>query len=293
MIDDIKGVTKINLYLTTRCKYKCEYCTLYDNNIDHPDFDYTAWKIFLSKIDKAEIHIYGGEPFEHPDLYNIINFLSDHAQVNVLSNGFHNIDKYLDLDFKLLLSYHPQVPFSTFLKTVKKYKSIISRISYMFNGGQNRIQEFLTFKKVYEKYFDVILCPIVNEGIGNSPAVDELYQYKDKINKLEKSKDYHFVKHQNGSTFDNQVKYGMFIIKDQVVCDITDTTLEVYNNLLYRCASALHYNIGVGNSGGVPIEQVEEFREKIIKNKNLCDYKKCSVFDNKYIRNLNGKEIKT
>ena len=284
LTDDEPGVIKINFYMTPKCKYKCEYCTLYDNKLSHPDFDKDGWYTMLDNIPKAEIHIYGGEPIEHPEIYSIIKVLSEHKNVlnvNVLSNGsVIKKEKLKGLDVNILLSYHPHIKFKTFLKTVHNLEEYITRISYMYTGDSSiRTHEYKLFTRMFD--FDTIFCPIVYDGKDNSPSLVELQKYPDFIQYLKDEKEYHFKEIKGSSTFKRQIEYGMYSVKDEVNCSINDTTIEVYNNHIFRCASALHYNIKIENfTLGIPVKDYIKFNKEL---SHKCDYKKCSVFDHKYI----------
>jgi len=282
MIDD-DGIYKINLYITPKCKLKCEYCTLYDNTLNTPEFNYQEWDKLLKYLDKVDIHIYGGEPLESENIYEVLDFLTNHKNVNstsILSNWLgltHKIKKY---NVNLLLSYHPKIEFYKFVKIVNEYKDQIVRISYMFGGdSERRFTEFKLLDSMYE--FDTIFCPILYFGKDHSESIKMLRSHRDMLDKLIESKNYHFIEAYEGdTTFHLQEKFGMFQTFKEGIreCSITKYMIEIYNNKIYKCTSELHYNIGTSREGGEDFSKIED-----LINERSCNVKNCAVFDHKYI----------
>ena len=82
---------ELDLHITNRCNLRCRHCVYKSGDLEMPDFPYAALKWlanYLQKLGIKEIHITGGEPLLHPDLFSIIQFLSVNGfTVKMQSNG--------------------------------------------------------------------------------------------------------------------------------------------------------------------------------------------------------------
>jgi len=82
---------ELDLHVTNRCNLKCRHCVYKSGDREMPDFPYTTLKSLICdfrKLNIEEIHITGGEPLLHPDIYSMIQFLSTNGFiVKMQSNG--------------------------------------------------------------------------------------------------------------------------------------------------------------------------------------------------------------
>jgi hypothetical protein len=212
--DDVAGVTKINFYVTTKCKYECRYCVLYDNTIEHPTFDKDGWTKLLANFANVEIHMYGGEPFESDEIYDIIKFFNTQKNIsscNVLTNGSEiDVEKLQGLRVNILLSYHPEtVKFSVFCEMIEYLGPFVTRLSYMFTGHtKTKLTEYKIFKKLYKHRIDILFCPIMEDNVGKSKSIDMVQLTPNLIKELADDKEYYFRYDKNGiSTFDMWVRH--------------------------------------------------------------------------------------
>lgn len=80
----------VSIDITHRCSKQCGFC--YNRSIPTGDTEWTASEVVAFAMDcirhgvKA-ISLGGGEPFEHPEIFKIIEALYPHAYVTVTSNG--------------------------------------------------------------------------------------------------------------------------------------------------------------------------------------------------------------
>ncbi len=85
----------ISIDITHRCSKACTFC--YNRSNPTGETDWTASEVVSFAMDcirndvKA-ISLGGGEPFEHPDIFEIIEALYPHAYVTVTSNGLPLLD---------------------------------------------------------------------------------------------------------------------------------------------------------------------------------------------------------
>ena len=87
---------KVNLHITDKCNFTCAHCF---GKFAPTDLRFEDWKKVIDNICKdssvVAINIAGGEPFLHPDLERIVNYIKDEKQkvISIVTNGF-----FLDTD---------------------------------------------------------------------------------------------------------------------------------------------------------------------------------------------------
>lgn len=87
---------KVNLHITDKCNFNCAHCF---GKFSPTDLRFEDWKKVVDNICKdssvVAINIAGGEPFLHPNLERIINYIKDEKQkvISIVTNGF-----FLDTD---------------------------------------------------------------------------------------------------------------------------------------------------------------------------------------------------
>lgn len=87
---------KVNLHITDKCNFNCAHCF---GKFSPTDLRFEDWKKVIDNICQdgfvVAINIAGGEPFLHPDLERIVNYIKDEKQkvISIVTNGF-----FLDTD---------------------------------------------------------------------------------------------------------------------------------------------------------------------------------------------------
>ena len=80
---------KLRIYyeITSACNLQCPYCFEQNYSIDHLKFE--ELKNFHSIVSDAvsDVVVTGGEPFLHPEIYQIIEYLSAVSPVTITTNG--------------------------------------------------------------------------------------------------------------------------------------------------------------------------------------------------------------
>jgi len=172
---------KINIewLLTEKCNYTCEYCALYNNKIE-PELNTKKIFRFLKNIkflqikNSFEFFIFGGEPFLHPKIDQILSILKK-LKINyaIQTNGslYEKIIKLNNIyDFKFKISIHPTQINKNYLNNLKKIISNtknLESIDFMFVENSN-LKIYFEIKKYFN---NTILCPISNflvEGFDES-----------------------------------------------------------------------------------------------------------------------------
>jgi pyruvate-formate lyase-activating enzyme len=155
--------------LTLKCNYHCFYCKLPKIKEETNE---EKLKKFMDSLDKnIELFCFGGEPFLHPKVKFIINYLNEIKQPFVFqSNGSEvSVNKIFNQklsNFNLQISIHPtEVSLDQALKNIKK----LSLASKMFNINLRRIdvmyigKESIKYYKKLTKIFprlNIYLIPI-------------------------------------------------------------------------------------------------------------------------------------
>lgn len=90
----LRSPTYLNLELTDRCNWKCEFCSVSGKNETSNKCVYQPLKKFKDIIDELrnaevfEINMFGGEPFIHPNIVEITEYLYDcDFEIGFVSNG--------------------------------------------------------------------------------------------------------------------------------------------------------------------------------------------------------------
>lgn len=90
----LRSPAYLNLELTDRCNWKCEFCSAVGKDETNNKHSYHSFKKFkdianeLRKAEVFEINMFGGEPFLHPNIGEITKYLYDSGfEITFVSNG--------------------------------------------------------------------------------------------------------------------------------------------------------------------------------------------------------------
>jgi radical SAM protein with 4Fe4S-binding SPASM domain len=103
---DVLGDFYIQWHITNKCNLRCEHCYqedyTTDNELSFEEFKIIADKVFttLHKWNKlGDFSITGGEPFLHPQIFeilNIVNSSNDVSRLDILTNGTFITQEIID-----------------------------------------------------------------------------------------------------------------------------------------------------------------------------------------------------
>ena len=141
---DPKIIT-VTWFIGKRCNYDCSYCPSYVHDNYSPHVDKHNCLNFIDQLEKHAIHqckklkvsITGGEPFVHPQFFEILDYLKkvkSLTQLTVTTNGSLPLETYqksADYLSNLTVSLHLEQPKEVIDNTVEKILSL-NRIPNLF-----------------------------------------------------------------------------------------------------------------------------------------------------------------
>lgn len=235
--------------VTMKCNYNCAYCTTLDKTIKNaPKEKLLDFQKSLNVLyPDIEIFVFGGEPFLHPDIKEIIkNFKNLNQQFVIQTNASTqsvNIMKDINTDININISIHPedtsidQVLEALFIISNNKFINI-KNIDIMYVG------------KLSLKYYTEIKKLNIKTSLNVLPVSDFTEgKYKEHLiefNKLKQSsisKFISFEKLKKLDPFTNILKDRSFIWEDMHVNGkITTGRPCMYKNkyFLYSADLKLH-----------------------------------------------------
>lgn len=172
--------------VTMKCNYQCTYCTNLDKTI-RPVMDRETVREFVRGLGEqhpgAEIFVFGGEPFLHPDIRWIIRCFNEFkvpfvVQTNYSKYSVEVMKQTID-PFSINISIHPTEIELGDLAKLFKYQPKINRIDVMFTG-EEAIQYYFAIKKLLPTFKQLYLTPVTDFGDGVSQeALHKFNELKD------------------------------------------------------------------------------------------------------------------
>lgn len=155
--------------LTMKCNYDCGYCGLLDDKI-HTETDEDKLKEFMDmlhlKHPDVELFLFGGEPFLHPKIEFIIDYLKSLEQPFVIQTNFskYSVAKMLEMDkeFNINISVHPDDALLSDVVDAFKVplRVVINNLDVMY-VGKKAFTYYTAIKKVRPE-LNPTLTPLVN-----------------------------------------------------------------------------------------------------------------------------------
>jgi organic radical activating enzyme len=221
---------EIEIRPTSKCNYKCYYCTSNRNN-DNP-----IVKLNTTNINKiintsrkyakkpVKLYIVGGEPTVYPHLLDMVNDICKELKqddlIEVQSNLAKNIkwiEKFTnninDLSkFRFSASYHNTQckNFKEFIEKCKflKEKNILGTIAVMYNIMKDVTSNWFIFNKLFEDHIELayLVEPTVKNLTVKANQTIPLYSTKE-IEYMNKDKNLEYFKKTSPFYFDKTIPY--------------------------------------------------------------------------------------
>lgn len=81
-----------NLFITGRCNASCAYCYVEINKNPEREFSFSKWKELIDELYKRGTRMFalvGGEPLLHPDIDELVDYITrKNVFINLTTNGF-------------------------------------------------------------------------------------------------------------------------------------------------------------------------------------------------------------
>jgi len=177
------------IYLTEKCSYDCEYCTIHTPKIKFNKIDFG---LMMSRdIDpSADVYIYGGEPLIHPELSRVIEVLEARGHNNIviqsnLSSSVSRITKFFKYEsVSFQPSFHYEwCEFKEFNKKVELIDSYgkLGHMNVMWIMRLDRLI-YMIYRVFNSKYENVHLEPTLpwSQDYDSWSKKDELIAFDSK-----------------------------------------------------------------------------------------------------------------
>ena len=241
---------KVNLHITDKCNFNCAHCF---GKFAPTDLRFEDWKKVIDNICKdssvVAINIAGGEPFLHPDLERIVNYIKDEKQkvISIVTNGFF-------LDFN-------------------KHASILHKIDMLgvsvdsFNAPTNALigrhqgnkqLNLNNLKVIFQHLKDRTNCEIKINTVVNKLNYKEhivanahpLVKFVDKW-KFFRCQPFDNGKHKNSHICISDVEFNQFLKNNDLFLDCADLAYKINReNTAYIVEKTMRNTyIVVGNNG--------------------------------------------
>lgn len=195
------------------CNFTCEYCVNSRNSaLDKPiKFEKNKDKIFeflnqlKAKFPNEELFIFGGEPFLHPFISEIIKYLNDINMKFIIQTNGSKIDiiKNIDHRFMVQVSIHPSQINNKekFIQNLVDISHLIRRIDVMYIGdiSLEYVKELIPFFKN-----KIVVKPVADFKFTNV-ANQHLYKFN-QIKQSLKGKVYNFEEGNRSFLWEDQMK---------------------------------------------------------------------------------------
>jgi organic radical activating enzyme len=228
------------------CNYNCKYCCANNRNPTFYapiQFEKDKEKVFQflnslkEKYKDDELFIFGGEPFLHPFLDEIIEHLNKIEMKFIIQTNFsiyNNIEKCVNknLEFEVQVSVHPEEikNLDIYIENLSKFQNIIRRIDIMYIGDES-INYYKKIFKVIKNKSIIFLAPVADFIIKDT-ANNQLF----KFNELKRGiygKIFQFEPGERSFIWENQqrgitsMKFQPCIYKNSYI--LFDPTLKSYS----------------------------------------------------------------
>lgn len=200
------------------CNYRCSYCTNGHNGVLNTPIRYEKDKSrVFSFIDKmkekwpnTELFLFGGEPFVHPFIDEIIGHLNSVAMPFVIQTNCSLPKRIKEIrekhDFKIQVSVHPTEIKNEkiFIDNVCELQDIIRRIDVMYVGDTS----LKYYRDIHTRLNDtsvLYLAPLADFNIDETIVNNHLFEFN-RLKKTVYGKVYQFEKGDRSFKWEEQMR---------------------------------------------------------------------------------------
>lgn len=172
------------------CNYRCNYCTNGHNGVLNKPIKYEKDKgrvfAFLDMLKErwpeTELFLFGGEPFTHPFLGDIIGRLNDNGMKYIIQTNGSITKRIKELqkehNFKIQVSVHPnQIKDKTnYINGVIELQDIIRRIDVMFIGEPS-LQYYRDIYPLLNNKEVMYLAPVADFNLDETIVNNHLFEF--------------------------------------------------------------------------------------------------------------------
>lgn len=182
----------LRLAVTYKCSNACPYCSFIDYQKKvpfHMDIaDFLKVLNWLKKQKKRSLLLTGGEPFEHPDIAQMISIASRlFPCTSILTNGVC-LENYSDLlihtkNIQLIINVNPDINFGSVSKKARSLKSKVVLLRYNFST-RHSTSEFKRILNLAKQIKVPVRFGFSEPSLfGNNECfnIDQMQSYKNKL----------------------------------------------------------------------------------------------------------------
>ena len=245
----------VELLLTYRCNFNCDFCYQADKRRLFPDMSLEDAAAIENNIVKSfgfkpRIHLFGGEPTVNDNFGAILQYFSDEAyRISMTTNG-ENVDKYMDILIRA--TGLKEVVLSLNTMNFQKYISLLDRFNKMKKKRSIRIILNCPINRTNQyKLVDII------KEFENSYASCITFQHTTFTDNYKAMMDFHQIKEQVVEIRNNRYNIPVFFRPDIKVGNIID----YYSNPLFpsvknKCVFSLFVLFVQPNGDVIPCDEM-------------------------------------
>jgi len=182
---------KVQIEVTNRCNFRCEYCIRNYWKAEPVDMDLAMFRKILDGFDDVERYIlYGfGEPLIHKNITEMLDMVKAKSEVLLTTNGSIKLDKIVDKVDYLGISLDALDP--NILENVRKgsnLKTILDNIEYAVKRTEVELEVVLTKDNICELVEFVKWAGELGANIAATNLVPYCKEMYDKVLFVELSK---------------------------------------------------------------------------------------------------------
>ena len=167
------------------CNHRCTYCSNGHNGVLKTPIMYQKdkQKVFSfigflkNTYPNDELFLFGGEPFLHPFIGEIVQELNNVGMNFVIQTNF-SLPQHIPENCVIQVSAHPTEikDIDVFVKNIQKYQHQIRRIDVMYIGEKS-IDVYKKILPVLRDKSILFLCPLADFNIKNGAHNQALYEF--------------------------------------------------------------------------------------------------------------------
>lgn len=169
-------IKELTLEITNQCMNNCLHCSsncTYDkNNIQ--ELSFKQIKEFIAKYNPKTVNISGGEPFEHPQILDILNYLEDNKIQHNLYTSLYPINTIYKGRLSEVLKIFKE---HKYLNIIIPFHSYNNTINDLFMGRKDITNVIKTFITILGDFKSVNCSIHIVPTIVNIHTLNDTIQY--------------------------------------------------------------------------------------------------------------------
>lgn len=263
---------RIEIRLNEICNYNCPYCEDLHKDTPYINIDFVNLEKVLKQFEDLQFFIFGGEPTLHPQLLELIGFISHYSNnIIIQTNGSKPkiINKIIAEYDDIKINYSLHTAHSTlkqFLKNINpKNLNEIAVMDYPRTNLDIYKKLKIIFKNKVQYY------PILPKNFNVKTGTPYLKSLENEKDFKYIKDDWSFIKMANG--YSNYDIWRDDIQSINKICRIEFSVIYFQDNIVYKCFNDIFNNING-----------DKFKDFVFKPFEKKCHNNICYFDNQYWR---------